>query len=221
LTPAVLFDLDGCLADSQQTILSGINAALVAVGDRARPETELLTFIGPPTRVAFAELLGAEPDSAAVEEAVTAYRARYTDDLQATTTFPGIPEMLDALRDQGLRLAVATSKPHHFAVPVLEAIGLLDRFEVVAGPELTGTAGKAETMQEAIDGLGAGTTVLAHVGDRRHDVEGAKAHGVLAVGVLWGIGTREELETAGADVLVDAPDQLVGLLSDAATRASR
>lgn len=220
---AVLFDLDGCLADSRRTILDGMNHALVAHGVAARSDAELEGYIGPPTRVAFGDILKAAPDSRVVDAVVSTYRKRYDDDLRRTPTFPGIPEALDALRASGIRLAVATSKPKHFAVPVLAAIGLSDRFEAVAGPELTGTAGKAETMGEAIAALGPDVTPVAMVGDRRHDVEGARAHGLLAVGVLWGIGSRAELEAAGADVLVDAPAQLVPVLEDAvsALRANR
>jgi phosphoglycolate phosphatase len=219
---AVLFDLDGCLADSQRTILDGMNLALDAHGLGARPDAELVGYIGPPTRVAFGHIMGLDPDAPEVDAVVATYREHYTDGLKATTTFPGVPEMLDALLAQGLRLGVATSKPRHFAVPVLEVLGLLDRFAVVAGPELTGTAGKAETIAEAIAGLD-GAEPVAHVGDRRHDVEGAQTHGLFAVGVLWGIGSREELEGAGADALVESPDQLVPLLDEVASarRASR
>ena len=197
-----------------------MNRALAAHGYGRHPAAELEAMIGPPTRLAFGTLMGLPPDADAVEACVADYRADYTVALRETPAFPGVAEALDALAPR-LRLAVATSKPLALAEPTLEAIGLRDRIEVVAGPALSGTAGKAETIGEALALLGPDARALAMVGDRRHDVEGARAHGLLAVGVLWGIGDRAELETAGADVLVAQPANLVPVLSDAANRASR
>lgn len=192
-----------------------MNRALAAHGAGPRPEAELVAMIGPPTRLAFGTLMGLAPDAPEVEACVADYRADYAVALRETTTFPGVPAALDALAAH-VRLAIATSKPARYAEPVLEAIGLRGRFEVVAGPEPHGMAGKAETIAEAIAALGPGTRVVAMVGDRRHDVEGAHAHGLLAVGVLWGFGDRAELEAAEADVLVAEPAGLVGPLLSAA-----
>ncbi len=194
--------------------------ALAAHGHGPRPAAELEAMIGPPTRLAFGTLMGLPAEAPEVEACVADYRADYAVALRQTPAFPGVAEALDALAPH-VRLAVATSKPLPLAGPTLEAIGLRDRIEVVAGPALTGTAGKAETIAEAIAGLGPGARPLAMVGDRRHDVEGARAHGLLAVGVLWGIGDRAELEAAGADVLVAQPAELVPVLLEAASRASR
>jgi phosphoglycolate phosphatase len=137
------------LADSRGPITSCVNRALVALGHGARPEAELLEFIGPPTRVGFATLTGADPDSPEVEACVTAYREAYADALWETPTYPGVPEAVAALREDGWLLAVATSKPVRFAEPVLEAIGLRDAFAVVAGPGLQATSDKTATVGEA------------------------------------------------------------------------
>ena len=202
------------LADSTVPITSCVNAALVATGHGERPMADLLEFIGPPTRDAFATLTGAPPDSEAVEACVTAYREHYADALWETRAYPGVREAVQRLRDDGWRLGVATSKPRHFALPVLDAIGLREAFDVVAGPGLQAgpASDKTATVGEALERLGAATGM---VGDRRFDMVAARHHGLRAIGVLWGFGSREELLEAGAEDLLDAPDQLFA----AATRA--
>ena len=205
--PAVLFDLDGVLADSRATITRGTRAALAERGHRDPGVARIAAMIGPPLQVAYAELLGLDPADAEVAACVGAYRARYRLLLHETPGFPGMAEALDALAAAGLRLGVATSKPLPFAEPVLAALGLRERFAVVEGPSFDGTEFKTATLGRALAALGSRT--LALVGDRSHDVEAAHAHGLVAVGVTWGIGTRAELETAGADAIVDTPPALV------------
>jgi phosphoglycolate phosphatase len=146
---------------------------------------------------------------------VAQYRARYDTALLETPTFPGVPE---AVRELGAEfpLGVATSKPEHYALQVLEAIGMRDAFDVVVGPGLTGTEGKSPMVERAKAQL---PGAVAMVGDRRPDMLAAREHGLLAVGVTWGFGSVEELTEAGAEVLVDQPDELVAVLREAATRA--
>jgi phosphoglycolate phosphatase len=209
----VLFDLDGVLADSRAAITGSINAALVASGRPARPAAELYHCIGPPLPYAFAELIGAEPESDAVAALVAGYRARYaTASLTETVVTPGIGAALEALRHAGRRLGVATSKPRPFAEPLLEALGLRARFEVVAGPGLDADGEtKAQTVRQALDALATSDAVM--VGDRRFDVEGAHANGLRCIGVTWGFGSRAELEAAGADAIVEHPRELPVLLA--------
>jgi phosphoglycolate phosphatase len=210
--PALLFDLDGVLADSRGPITSCVAHALRVCGHGERPMEELLDFIGPPTRIGFGRLIGEDPDSPEVEACVAAYREVYTEALWETPSYPGVPEAVRELATT-FTLGVATSKPAHFAEPVLEAIGLRDAFAVVAGPGLHATADKTQTVAEALAGVGG--AAVAMVGDRRYDIAAARAHGLVALGVLWGFGSREELTDAGAGELLEAPDQLVR----AATRA--
>ena len=213
MRPALLFDLDGVLADSTVPITSCVNAALADTGHAERPIAELLDFIGPPSRVGFSRLIGAPPESPEVEACLTAYREHYADALWDTPSYPGVPEAVRSLAEDGWTLGVATSKPRRFAEPVLEAIGLDDVFAVVAGPALHGTADKTETLGEALAGVGG--SAVAMVGDRRFDMLAARAHGLVGLGVLWGFGSEEELTDAGATELLRTPDQLVR----AATRA--
>ena len=203
---AVLFDLDGVLVDSRQAIAGCLNHALAAQGHAARPEPDLHRFIGPPLAAAFAQLTGEPAGSPAVAACVASYRERYaTASVSETTLVDGIEAALAELAGDHV-LAVATSKPAAFAEPILAALGIRDRFAVVAGPGLAVRAeDKATTIGRALAALdGAERAVM--VGDRSFDVAGARAHGLAAIGVTWGIGAAAEL--AGADALVDHPCEL-------------
>ena len=206
---AVIFDLDGVLADSRVAFTRCVNAALVAAGVPERAPDELHRFLGPPLRSTFAHLTG---DDALADGCLEVYRARYRAHSAAETTVPdGVADAVAALSER-MPLAVATSKPRPLAVPLIEALGLLDRFAVVEGPALDAhLEPKAETIGRALQGLPAGARPVM-VGDTRFDVEGAHAHGLQCIGVLWGIGSEEELRDAGADAIVATPADLVALL---------
>lgn len=233
---AVLFDLDGVLVDSRAAIARSLNHALVALGRPARPEAELHPLIGPPLHEAFAELLASTgarpahgPDAAdEVDRAVGHYRERYrTACVEETLPVPGVAAALAALAPR-LPLAVATSKPVEFARPILETLGLAGWFRGVEGPSLAARSEpKARTVGRALAGLGpeARRGRVALVGDRLHDVAAGRAHGLLTIGVTWGIGSAAELRQAGAERLVDRPAELIALLLDRGgegrSRASR
>jgi phosphoglycolate phosphatase len=202
---AVIFDLDGCLVDSRAPYLSCVRYAFDKLGLPQRSDEELLPYLGPPFVDGFSELLGVERGAPVVLALIDAYRERYaTASLTETTVEPGIPEALGAL---GPPLAVATSKPRHFAAPLLEAMDLARHFDVIAGPELDHRGEtKAETVARALAELGTRDAVM--VGDRMFDVIGAHANGIRCIGVTWGIGSLEELLEAGADHIVDHPSEL-------------
>jgi phosphoglycolate phosphatase len=203
---AVIFDLDGVLADSRVAFSRCVNAALVAAGLSERPDADLHRYIGPPLHATFAELTG---DAALVQGCVDAYRRRYlAHSAGETTVMEGMADAIATLAER-LPLAVATSKPLPQTEPLLDALGLLVHFTAVEGPSLTAEAEpKAETIRRALLGLPEGARPVM-VGDRRFDVEGAHAHGLPCIGVLWGIGSEEELRAAGADVLVRTPRELL------------
>jgi phosphoglycolate phosphatase len=207
---AVLFDLDGVLIDSRVAIVRCIEHGLRAVGAPVPPPAELEPLIGPPLIDGFADLAG--PDKAAA--ALSAYRERYVvSSLKETTVVPGAREALAAVAAL-VPTALATSKPHAYAVPLCERLGLAPHLTAIAGPSLDAVAEpKAVTVTRALAALGlsAGADALL-VGDRRHDVEGARANGLGCVGVLWGIGTEAELRDAGADPIVASPADLPAAL---------
>lgn len=205
--PAVIFDLDGVLIDSRRAISACINHALEAAGEAGHVPSSLYSYIGPPLAVAFSELLVEPVESERVAACVDAYRARYAVvSLHETEAVPGIHTALCDLA-RSYRLAVATSKPLVFARPLLDALGLGELFVAVAGPDLASrTQDKATAVGDALRALKTADAVM--VGDRSFDVFGARAHGLSTVGVTWGIGTREELLSAGAALVVDDPQLL-------------
>lgn len=210
-TTAVLLDLDGTLVDSRAGIVAGINATLEALDRPPRPAAELHGFIGPPLHDTFGTLLGRSPTDPGLDPIVADYRARYAKlMLDVTPVYPGILEALDALIDAGCVLAVATSKARPLAEKLVEGLGLAGRLEAVCGPVPPARDEKPATVGQALAALGHPPRAVM-VGDRRHDVEGAHAHGLGCVGVLWGIGDRAELRAAGAEVLCARPRDLAGV----------
>ena len=205
----LFFDLDGTLTDPAPGICACLSHAVCALGRPAPPSAELRRFIGPPLHDAFAELL-CSSERALLDEAVRLYRERFsTVGLYENAIYPGIPSVLAALRAEGFSLRVLTSKPHVFADRIVDHFGLREFFPRVYGSELTGErSSKAELLAHALASEDAHPHRACMIGDRRHDVEGARAHGVSAIGVTWGYGSREELELAGADRIVDQFDQL-------------
>ncbi|HWH93392.1 MAG TPA: HAD hydrolase-like protein [Baekduia sp.] len=209
---AVLFDLDGVLVDSRKAFARSVNAALAQHGLPERDAEELHTYLGPPLHRTFASL-GAVDDQ--VDALVLSYRARYrTRMADESAVFAGIPAALDALA-AAMPLVVATSKPQALAEPLLEQLGLRDRFQAVYGPSLQARDGaKSLTIARALEGLPHARRAVM-VGDRKFDVLGARAHELPCVGVLWGIGSERELREAGAAALVHEPGELVALLGAA------
>jgi phosphoglycolate phosphatase len=207
---AVIFDLDGVLADSRVPFLNCVNYAFDRLGLPRRRDEELLPYLGPPFIVGFPELLDVAPDDPLINRLIDLYRERYkTASLTQTANFAGMPEALQRLPQ---RKAVATSKPHVFAEPLIEALGLHDHFEYIAGPRADhDLETKAQTLERALTALN--TTDAIMVGDRRFDVEGAHTNGIPCIGVTWGFGTRGELEQAGADHIIDHPRELPVLLA--------
>jgi phosphoglycolate phosphatase len=207
---AVLFDLDGVLVDSRTAFVRSINAALAEHGLEERAPEALLPHLGPPlhrTMALFAK------DEAQADALVLSYRARYRNTMAAeSAVFDGIPEALDALAAT-MPLVVATSKAQALAEPLLEQLGLRDRFGAVYGPQLQARdEAKSLTIARALEGLPHARSPVM-VGDRKFDVLGARAHDLPCVGVLWGIGSEQELREAGAAALVAEPSALVALLN--------
>ena len=204
----VLFDLDGTLVDSGPGIRASVRHAAAAVGVPEPTPEQLRALIGPPFPAAFRDVLGL--DVATAEAMMTAYRRVYgAGGMFDVTVYTGITEALDALVARGDVLAVTTSKPAVYAREIVEHLGLTATFAGgVHGAALDGSvAGKAAVVGLALTGHRGGR-VAGLVGDRHHDVEGARHHGLPCLGVAWGFGTRAELEAAGAAAVVDRPAEL-------------
>jgi len=192
------------------------------MGQAPPPPAELERFIGPPLRDGFRELLG-EPTQARVARAVELYRQRFaTVGMFENRVYDGIPECLESLARTGRRLYVATSKPTVFAARILEHFGLARYFHGVLGCELDGRrSAKREVIADLLAGERIPVSAAVMVGDRRHDIEGARANLLVAVGVSWGFGGRGELETAAADAVVDTPGELAARLLGRELRSGR
>lgn len=210
---AVLLDLDGTLSESGPAIVGAVSLALEHLGRDPLDEQALRAFVGPPLEVSFAGLPGF--DDALVAEAVQVYRQHY--DLLGPPLYAGVEDAVQQLREAGLQVSLATSKPEPLALEIITDKGLLHLFDAVcgAGPDSERTT-KAQVVAKALDRLGRPKRPVM-VGDRFHDVEGAAAHGVPCVGVLWGYGDSEELAAAGAvEVVADVGgllDVLLGRVS--------
>ncbi|MDT7705604.1 MAG: phosphoglycolate phosphatase [Pseudonocardiales bacterium] len=193
----VLLDLDGTLVDSAALITEHLAAAIAAAGAPAPRPAQLRGLVGPPFETALPELgLTAEQTTATI----AAYRGTY-DAVAATHTplYPGVPALLDDLRDAGLRLAVATSKPEHLARRIVDGVGLGGAFALVGGADHpAGRVGKARVVESVLARLALDPTrdAVVMVGDRHHDVDGAAAHGVPTIGVAWGYAEPGELARA-------------------------
>jgi phosphoglycolate phosphatase len=211
----VLIDLDGTLSHSEPGILGSLTAAMEANGVDVPPIEVLRTVIGPPFSSGLPEI-GVPADK--LDAVVAHYRVVYGGGrLFETTLYDGVTAMLDGLREAGLLLAVATSKPQDAAVRILDHLGIADRFVAVAGADLaTGTTDKASVIARALGLLGiqAGPGVVM-VGDRRHDIEGARHHGLDAIAVAWGYGDAAEHSIAGAWATAATPADVVRMVTAA------
>jgi phosphoglycolate phosphatase len=219
----VLLDLDGTLTDSAPGILNCLRYALDSLGIEHPDDERIRAFLGPPLAVTFREHFAM--DEADVELAIAKYRERYHDvGLFENEVYAGVPELLGGLRERGRTLAVATSKPTYSATRILDHFGLSHHFAFIGGADLEGTRhDKASVVAHTCEeltalGLLGGPADATMVGDREHDVVGARAHGIATIGVLWGYGSADELVAAGAVALAQDPPELLGLLTSGRSR---
>jgi phosphoglycolate phosphatase len=205
----VLFDLDGVIVDSRVPFARCVNDALDCHGFRHQPEHDLRKYLGPPLHGTFERLTGSR---SIARSCVEVYRERYRAIAPTTTrVYAGMRSVLEDLATER-RLAVVTSKAAALADPLLESLGLRHLFAAVVGPELaTENEPKEETLGRAFVELVRPRQPVM-VGDRRFDIMAAHAHGLPAIGVLWGVGDEHELRAAGADVLVSTPRELCNAL---------
>ncbi len=210
----ILFDLDGTLTDPRMGITNSVAHALAHFGITVTDRTQLYRFIGPPLMDSFMEYYGFTEEQA--QTAVKVYREYFADRGWAeNTVYEGVEELLSELTASGKILLVATSKPQVFAERILLHFGLARYFTHICGVTLQAPRGysKADVIREALAKAGVNDLSTAvMVGDRHHDIDGAKAVGLDSIGVLYGYGDREEHEKAGADAIVESVDALKRVL---------
>jgi phosphoglycolate phosphatase len=205
---AIYFDLDGTLTNPKPGITRSIQYALGKL-DRAVPSEDELTWcIGPPLHASLKKLLGTDD---LADKALLLYRERFGDiGLFENEVYPGIEGILSALAKSGRRLFVATSKPVIYAERIIDHFGLSGFFERVFGSELDGTrADKTELLRHALQATRVDSARAIMIGDRSHDMIGARNNGMTAVGVLYGYGSQAELIDAGAHHVCATPQTLL------------
>lgn len=208
---AILFDLDGTLTESGEGITKSVQYALEKLGKPEPDLSKLRVFVGPPLIEQFMKY--AELDEEAARQAVVFYRERYADiGIYENRPYDGIQDLLEELRKKGYILAVASSKPEHFVLKVLDYFGLTGYFHEIVGSEMNGSrTSKAEVIEETLRRLGLQEhkDQVLMIGDKEHDVIGARKAGVACVAVTYGYGTLEELENAKPLQIVDSVEELL------------
>jgi len=201
---AIYFDLDGTLTDPKPGITGSIQYALQKLDLPVPSQDELTWCIGPPLRGSFVTMLGGEK---LADLAVSFYRERFADvGLYENSLYPDIKDVLTTLGHSRRRMFVATSKPGIFAERIIDHFGLTGYFERVFGSELDGTrVHKTDLLAYALEAAGVNASQALMIGDRSHDMIGAKNNGMGAIGVLYGYGSEEELIGAGASHVCATP----------------
>ncbi len=209
----LFFDLDGTLTDPAQGITNSFIHALKYFGIEIPSYEKLCSFIGPPLPDTFKTQFGFDEKKAA--EGVKKYREYFaTKGLLENSVYPGIPELLASLKQARKKLVVATSKPEEYSVKIIEHFGLTQYFENVCGSLMDESRSKKDQVIEyAIERNGIkDRSKILMIGDRKHDIIGAKKCNLKSCGVLFGYGSLEELQTAGADYIAENVSQLSKIL---------
>lgn len=209
----ILFDLDGTLTDSSPGIINSIIYALKKYNISVENTDTLRKFLGPPLHESFKEFYGFSEERAM--EAVSFYREYFsTRGLLENTVYDGIKEMLQALKDKGKTLILATSKPQPYTDKIMDNFNLKKYFDFVAGSNMDGTRSKkAEVIEYALESCNITDRSRAvMVGDRMHDIIGAKSAGIESIGAEYGYGDYDELNHAGATFIIKSVGELSDLL---------
>jgi phosphoglycolate phosphatase len=212
-TKALIFDLDGTLTDPKPGIAACIQHAMKGLGHHAPDVDELRWCIGPPLKEAFAKLLNTA-DPTVIDRALVLYRERFgTIGLFENAVYEDVPDTLQALRSLGYRTFVATSKPFVYAERIVRHFALAELFDKVYGSGLNGLrSDKGELIAHVMLTENLSSAEVLMIGDREHDVIGAKKNDVGCIGVAYGYGTEEELRTSGALSVAGSPGQIIEIV---------
>jgi len=213
----LLFDLDGTLTDPREGILGCIRYAMSRLGHRSLPSDEEIAWcIGPPLRDSYRRILNSD-DPQTIETAIGYYRERYKGPGKfENRVYDGIVDALLQLKSSGYRLLVCTAKPEIYANDIIEHFGLKVFFDRLYGADLEGKLDhKPDLLAHLLRSEKLDPARCLMIGDRKHDIVAAKENGVRSLGVLWGYGSRQELESAGADALCGTPADLHRCVEDA------
>lgn len=205
----VLFDLDGTLTDPGTGITNSVAHALKKYGIEVQDKKELYKFIGPPLYESFMKYYGFSKEEA--ETAVDYFRDYFRDTgIFENKVYDGIPNLLNELEASGIKIILATSKPEEFAKRILAHFNLDKYFDFVAGATMDSSrVKKGDVIAYALKESGCSAENAVMIGDKMHDILGAKENGLDSIGVLFGYGSREELENAEADYIAETVDDII------------
>ena len=207
----ILFDLDGTLTDSGPGIMNGFEYALTKMGLDVPDRSSLRRFVGPPLGDSFEKTLGFSPEDAA--KGIAFYREYYADKgVYENDVYPGVFELLDKLKASGKKMIVATTKAELMANVVMDHFGLRKYFDLMVASNNTDRKNKIDVLKYAIENGGVDIEKAVMIGDRFYDVTGASHFGIDSVGVLYGYGSRQELEDAGATYIAETVENLSEIL---------
>jgi phosphoglycolate phosphatase len=211
---AVFFDLDGTLTDPKPGITQCIAHALTGLGRTPPALDELRWCIGPPLRESFARLLDTT-DEVKLDRAIALYRERFgTVGMFENAVYPGVPEAVAVVRAAGFATFVATSKPRVYATQIVAHFRLAPLFDGIYGSELDGTrVDKGDLIAYALADRKLAPARVVMIGDREHDLIGAKRCGVRAIGVTYGYGSEAELRAQGPEAIAHVPDVIPSLVA--------
>lgn len=208
---AILFDLDGTLTESGEGITKSVQYALEKMGYPEMDLEKLRVFVGPPLLEQFMKYAGMSEEEG--RQAVVYYRERYSvTGIFENRVYDGVPNMLEELRRKGYLLAVSSSKPEYFVTKVLDHFGLTGYFDEIVGSEMNGKrTGKAEVIEETLRRLQLSDhrEQVIMVGDKEHDVFGARKCGLECIAVSYGYGTMEELTQADPLKIAASPEEVL------------
>lgn len=209
----ILFDLDGTLTDSGQGILNSVTYALDVMGIENPGNHVLKTFIGPPLQDSFQSIFQLSEQESC--QAVTHYRHYFKKQgIFENQVYDGIPQLLENLKHSGKQMILATSKPEIFASQILEQFQLAHYFDFIGGASLDSSRQKkGDVIAYSLKNAGISDPSSAiMIGDRKHDIIGAKENQLAAIGVLYGYGNQAELEQAGAHFIAKTVSEIQNFL---------
>ena len=211
---AVIFDFDGTICNTGEGIMKSAKYALDSFGVPCGEWTELSCFIGPPLLVTFQEEYHQEVSQAS--ELVKKFRERYSKEgIWESCLYDGIKELIESLKEDGFKLAIASSKPEKYICELLEKFEIAKHFDVVCGVSFTADCEPKQSITaRALEALGVSNEEAIVVGDKFYDVDGARANGIKSIGVTWGYGSKFELIECSADFIAEKPGDIEAVVLD-------
>ncbi len=206
----IIFDFDGTVVDTGEGILKSLQYSFEQMGREVPDMSDLKKFIGPPIYYSFTEFYGVSEDE--VETYIKKYRERYTvKGIYECHIYEGMKELLISLKEKGIKVGIASSKPQRLIYDVADYLGITDLFDAIVGVKIDDSNHSTKTglVLECMELLGVSDkSQVLMVGDRKFDIDGAKGAGVDSCGALWGYGSRDEFEEHGATFVVAKPSEL-------------